>query len=124
MVRQVCCNGDRFMAIEPSGADRSPCFRQPRSKQKLLACEPDSATNRKRPPIESHKPVSQQYEEEYYRYCGWPSYSMGEGIWGMNAFPIVPPPPSPLPSEVTGASDNARNVNDPQLRSTHAVTGY
>jgi len=23
---------------------------------------------------ESHKPVSRQYEEEYYRYYGWPSY--------------------------------------------------
>ena len=41
-----------------------------------------------------------------------------------NAFPIAQPPPSPLPSEVAGESDNARNVNDPHLRSTHAVTGY
>ena len=24
------------------------------------------------PSIESHKPVSRQYEEEYYRYYGWP----------------------------------------------------
>src|SRR5271169_3596363 len=76
------------------------------------------------PPIESHKPVSRQYEEEYYRYYGWPSYWMGEGIWGLNASPIVPPPPSPLPIKVGGESDNARNVNDPHLRSTHAVTGY
>ncbi len=74
------------------------------------------------PPIESHKPVSRQYEEEYYRYYGWPSYWMGEGIWGVSAFPIVPPPPSPLPDEVAGESDNAGN--DPHLRSTHAVTGY
>jgi len=53
------------------------------------------------PPIESHKPVSRQYEEEYYRYYGWPSYWMGEGIWGLNASPVAspifPPPPSPLP---------------------------
>ena len=80
------------------------------------------------PPIESHKPVSRQYEEEYYRYYGWPSYWMGEGIWGLNASPIaspiVPPPPPPLPIEVAGESDNARNVNDPHLRSTRAVTGY
>ena len=76
------------------------------------------------PPIESHKPVSRQYEEEYYRYYGWPSYWMGEGIWGMNAFPMVRPPPYPLPSEVAEESDSARNANDPHLRSTHAVTGY
>ena len=86
------------------------------------------------PPIESHKPVSRQYEEEYFRYYGWPSYWMGEGIWGLNAFPIaqprpspvpiVSPPPSPLRSEVAEESGNALSGNDPHLRSTHAVTGY
>jgi hypothetical protein len=76
------------------------------------------------PPIGLHKPVSRQYEEEYYRYYGWPSYWMGEGVWGLSAFPVIPPPPSSLPSEEAGASDNARNVDDPHLRSTHAVTGY
>ena len=98
------------------------------------------------PPIESHKPVSRQYEVQYYRYYGWPSYWMGEGIWGMNTYPIIQRLPSTLPSEVAqwtptpgigyasgcatntteraGESDNARNVNDPHLRSTHAVTGY
>ena len=29
------------------------------------------------PSIESHKPVSRQYEEEYYRYYGWPYYWQG-----------------------------------------------
>jgi len=29
------------------------------------------------PPIESHKPVSRQYEVEYYRYYGWPAYWQG-----------------------------------------------
>jgi hypothetical protein len=87
----------------------------------------------KSPPIESHKPVSRQYEEEYFRYYGWPSYWMGEGIWGPNAvpivsptpspLPIVSPPPSPLPSELAEESGKALNVNDPHLRSTRAVTG-
>src|SRR5271169_6342343 len=76
------------------------------------------------PPIESHKPVSRQYEEEYYRYYGWPSYWMGGGIWGMNTFPVVGPPPYPLPSETSGESDSARKGDDAHLRSTHAVTGY
>jgi len=31
------------------------------------------------PSIESHKPVSRQYEEEYYQYHGWPRYWQGEG---------------------------------------------
>jgi hypothetical protein len=86
------------------------------------------------PPIESHKPVSRQYEEEYYRYYGWPSYWMGEGIWGLSAFPVVSPPPSPMPivspppspvrGEAAGESGRAAKANDPHLRSTHAVTGY
>jgi uncharacterized protein YrrD len=76
------------------------------------------------PPIESHKPVSRQYEEEYYGYYGWPSYWMGEGIWGANPYPMLPPPPYPLPEEVAGKSEAAPNGDDPHLRSTHAVTGY
>jgi hypothetical protein len=36
------------------------------------------------PLIESHKPVSRQYEEEYYRYYGWPYYWQGSGLWGMS----------------------------------------
>ena len=37
------------------------------------------------PPIESHKPVSRQYEEDYYRYYGWPYYWQGDGLWGLRA---------------------------------------
>jgi uncharacterized protein YrrD len=76
------------------------------------------------PPIESHKPVSRQYEEEYYRYYGWPSYWIGGGLWGLNAFPLAAPPPPPLPSEMGGESDRVRQSEDPHLRSTRVVTGY
>ncbi len=76
------------------------------------------------PPIESHKPVSRQYEEEYYRYYGWPSYWIGEGIWGVDPFPGIPPAPYPLPIEVAGESPSDPKDDDPHLRSTHAVTGY
>src|SRR5208283_3321491 len=40
------------------------------------------------PVIESHKPVSRQYEEEYYRYYGWPTYWVGERLWGEASFPV------------------------------------
>jgi hypothetical protein len=86
------------------------------------------------PPIESHKPVSRQYEERYYRHHGLPSYWTGEGLWGPNAFPVVLPPPSALPivspppssfpSEGAEESGNALDVKDAHLRSTRAVTGY
>src|ERR1039457_4829088 len=46
------------------------------------------------PSIESHKPVSRQYEEDYYRYYGWPYYWEGAGLWGgMRGFPILELPP-------------------------------
>ena len=56
------------------------------------------------PSIESHKPVSRQYEEEYYRYYGWPYYWEGDGLWGMSGFPILELPPNPLPGDPATAS--------------------
>jgi hypothetical protein len=76
------------------------------------------------PPIESHKPVSRQYEEEYYRYYGWPFYWRGEALWGMSGFPILELPSRPLPSEPSPASDRHPECADAHLRSTQAVNGY
>jgi PRC-barrel domain protein len=75
------------------------------------------------PSIESHKPVSRQYEEEYYRYYGWPSYWVGADMWGTASFPVVPPPNFPSTSEETGGAGSS-NDDDPHLRSTKAVGGY
>ena len=76
------------------------------------------------PSIESHKPVSRQYEEEYYQYYGWPFYWQGDGLWGMSNFPVVPPSPDPLPSESALAHDRTLERPDAHLRSTQAVNGY
>ncbi len=73
------------------------------------------------PSIDLHKPVSRQYEEEYYRYFGWPYYWRGEALWGMSGFPILELPPEPLPSEPALASGPPA---DAHLRSARAVTGY
>jgi hypothetical protein len=51
------------------------------------------------PSIETHKPVSRQYEKEYYRYYGWPSHWDGGEMWGMRGFPGLPPSSYPLPSK-------------------------
>jgi hypothetical protein len=76
------------------------------------------------PPIESHKTVSRQYEEEYYQYYGWPGYWQGDGLWGMSGFPILSTPPKTPPTEE--AFTNSRNhVNaDAHLRSAESVNGY
>src|SRR5450432_4571536 len=44
------------------------------------------------PPIESHKPVSRQYEIDYYQYYGWPAYWNGGALWGFGGFPVLLPP--------------------------------
>jgi hypothetical protein len=45
------------------------------------------------PPTEAHKPISRQYEQEYYQYYNWPFYWQGGALWGMNDFPSVPTMP-------------------------------
>ena len=72
------------------------------------------------PSIDSHKPVSRQYEEEYYRYYGWPYYWQGDEIWGMSGFPILEMPPAPS----AAPSGPQRKRADAHLRSTREVTGY
>jgi len=76
------------------------------------------------PSIESHKPVSRQYEEEYYRYYGWPYYWQGDGLWGMSGFPILEPPAKALPGEPATAGGRSPERADAHLRSTQAVNGY
>jgi hypothetical protein len=53
------------------------------------------------PSIDSQKPVSRQYEEEYHKYYGWPAYWKG-------ATNMVGPQPQP----------------EAHLRSAHTVSGY
>ena len=74
------------------------------------------------PSIELHKPVSRQYEEEYYRYFGWPFYWQGDALWGLSGFPILEQPPLSVKPGVGGVSH--RVGADAHLRSTQAVNGY
>ncbi len=68
----------------------------------------------KSPGIDSHQPVSRQFEEEYFRYYGWSSY------WGVGGFPMMP---QPLPSVDEQEMLSSKN-DDPHLRSTQEVIGY
>jgi hypothetical protein len=76
------------------------------------------------PLIESHKPVSRQYEEAYHRYYGWPFYWQGGQLWGVSAFPVISPPPGRLSGEQVTAKDENQETGDPHLRSTKAMIGY
>src|ERR1039458_6511374 len=69
------------------------------------------------PSIDSHKPVSRQYEVEYYRYYGWPAYWQGGEMWGMGGYPVILQPPQAIPSHQTHQPHA-----DLHLQSTHSVT--
>ena len=75
------------------------------------------------PAIELHKPVSRQYEDEYNRYYGWPSYWGGGEMWGAAGFPVIPPP-NLMPAEKGSQGKPSPNSDDPHLRSTKALDGY
>jgi hypothetical protein len=72
------------------------------------------------PSIDSHRPVSRQYEVEYYRYYGWPAYWDGGAMWGIGAYPTMV-----LPSRVEmKARQPLHHRDDKHLQSVRAVTGY
>jgi hypothetical protein len=72
------------------------------------------------PSIESHKPVSRQYEEEYHNYYGWPYYWQGDALWGMSGVPMMALPSKPTTAEIAAQSKR----RDAHLRSAQAVNGY
>jgi hypothetical protein len=76
------------------------------------------------PSIESHKPVSRQYEEEYHRYYGWPYYWQGDALWGMSSAPILTLPRTTPPIEPLAANGPQSGHADVHLRSVQAVLGY
>ncbi len=65
------------------------------------------------PSIETHKPVSRQYEEEYYCYYGYPNYWDGGGMWGMGGLPVVMPTPFHA-VKPTGAGSHGHDLGNPR----------
>ena len=76
------------------------------------------------PSIEAHKPVSRQYEEEYYRYYGWPYYWQGDALWGMSGVPVLAEKPAPFPGEPAAESRAKRAATDAGLWSAQTVIGF
>ena len=72
------------------------------------------------PLIDTHRPVSRQYEQDYYRYYGWPAYWEGGGMWGLAGFPVA----NPLVVQDDRSHHGHDQRDDLHLRSTRAVEGY
>lgn len=74
----------------------------------------------KSPSIETHRPVSRQFEVDYYRYYGWPTYWSGGAMWGFSGFPDMLTPANPS----MGNQLLVHEKSDRHLRSAVGITGY
>lgn len=86
-------------------------------EEQLIAINLSKKQIEESPSLESDKPVSQQFEEDYYGYYGWPMYSNGPDIWGFSPYIV-------RDLEKRRESTLGDKAWDPQLRSTHEVSGY
>ena len=69
------------------------------------------------PPLGSDKPVSLQFEVDYYGHYGWPTYWDSTYIWGFTPYIV----PDTVAETEPGRDEKAW---DPHLRSTYEVSGY
>ncbi|MDA3852654.1 MAG: PRC-barrel domain-containing protein [Bacteroidales bacterium] len=69
------------------------------------------------PSLEIDKPVSQQYEMDYYGYYGYPAYWSGTYMWGY--YPNIM-----RDSREWKKTEKEERTWDSHLRSTHEVNGY
>ena len=76
------------------------------------------------PTFDSKKPVSRKYEDDYYRYYGWPNYWQGRALWGIGSFPIAALPLEEQPDESRSHATVSDERSDAHLRSTQALNGY
>lgn len=74
----------------------------------------------KSPSIDTHLPVSRQYEVDYHRHFGWPGYWQDASTWGVVGSPVVVTESVALDP----ASLPPSQANDPHLRSTKSVAGH
>jgi len=84
---------------------------------KSIATDLTKAQIEASPPLESHKPVSHQYEEAYYGHYGYPVYWGGPFSWGSSPFMVR--------DREQWAKPGQKNENwDRHLRSTFGVSGH
>jgi len=72
------------------------------------------------PSIDTDRPVSRQYEQNYYNYYGYPTYWEGGALWGKADYPGF----APSARSFEFQSYDYPRWDDVHLRSTNAVTGY
>jgi hypothetical protein len=69
------------------------------------------------PTLDSHKPVSHQYEQAFYGHYGYPTYWGGPFAWGYYLYPMRDREQWKVPAQ-------DKKGWDPHLRSTYSVSGH
>jgi len=95
-------------------------FAKAESEPRILRVDLTRKQIEESPSIDSQLPVSRQYEEDYHRYYGWPTYWQEGGVWGGVGVPLILPPSSAVPPPTQDRQAPA----DTHLRSMKAITGY
>jgi hypothetical protein len=106
--------GGRKVLISPYS------MRQPDWAGETLPVSVTREQVRNSPGIDSHKPISRQYEESYLGYYGYPFYWGGVGLWGATNYPGT----TPVGDGYLRAHTRRDTGADPHLRSCQTVTGY
>ena len=76
------------------------------------------------PPLEVHRPVSKQFQEEYYHYYGLSGYWEGDDVWGAQGEPTAQMQTSDAPKPSAHRDVPNPRSPDAHLRSAVAVTDY
>lgn len=120
---------DRYWAIRYLVADTgnwltgkkvliSPyALRSVTTEEKRIAIDLTKKQIEDSPSLESHKPVSQQFEEQYHEYYGFPLYWTGEQMWGTDE--VIQ-----RDRERWERFEHDKKSWDRHLRSSKAVNGY
>ena len=106
-------------------------IRTPLTEGKLIDVTLSREQVKNSPPIDTHKPVSRQHEQDYLAYYGYPSYWELGGMSGTMNYPLFPQvgkpgdDTSPDRNEPDPPAGGAGEQNgDSHLRSTADVAGY
>ncbi len=87
------------------------------TSEKLITVDLTKTQIENSPSLNSDKPVSKQFETDYYGYYGWPIYWGAPYMWGY--YPYLERDSEQWKNFTTG-----EKAWDPHLRSTHQVTDY
>lgn len=78
------------------------------------------------PDYDSDKPISRQYEKDFFAYYGYPYYWSGPYMWGIADYPAAPAsaPLAEAHEALKKQAEREHAEGDPHLRSAHEVSGY